>query len=137
MTFQVKQVPIEFVNQTWPAIEDFIAKSVSFSEGELTLDETKYHVINGEWILYVVVNDKNEAHGAVTVAFYNRTDNRVAYVTNIGGRLISDKKLFAQFSDLVKQNGATCIEGSVRDSVFRLWTRIGARKKSIAIIIPL
>lgn len=137
MTFQVKQVPIEFVNQMWPAVEDFIAKSVSFSEGEITLDETKYHVVNGNWILYVAVNDKNEAHGAVTVAFFNRTDNRVAHVTNIGGRLIADRKLFAQFSDLLRQNGATCIEGNVRDSLFRLWTRLGARKKSIAIIIPL
>ena len=137
MTFQVKQVPIEFVNQTWPAVEDFIAKSVSFSEGEITLDETKYHVVNGNWILYVAINDKNEVHGAVTVAFFNRTDNRVAHVTNIGGRLIADRKLFAQFSDSLRQNGATCIEGNARDSLFRLWTRLGARKKSIAISIPL
>jgi hypothetical protein len=137
MTLSIRPVPIEYVNQIWASVKKFIEESISFAEGEITLDETKYHVISGNWVLYIVTDEENNVHGAVTVAFYNRTDNRVAFITNIGGRLITDKDLFAQFSDLLRQNGATCIEGNVRDSLFRLWTRIGARKKSIAITIPL
>ena len=137
MTLSIRPIPIEYVNQVWASVENFIAESVNFAVGEITLDETKYHVVNGNWILYIITDEENNVHGAVTVAFFNRIDNRVAFITNIGGRLLTEKDLFTQFSDLLRQNGATCIEGNVRDSLFRLWTRIGARKKSIAIIIPL
>ena len=137
MTLSIRSVPIQFVNQVWASVGNFIEESVNFAEGEISLDETKYQIVTGNWILYIVTDEENNVHGAVTVAFFNRTDNRVAFITNIGGRLLTDRHLFAQFSDLLRQNGATCIEGNVRDSLFRLWTRIGARKKSIAIIIPL
>lgn len=125
----VKEVPLNYVNVTWPYVQKFLEMSVPHAHGEFTLDEVKFHVTQGSWVLYVVVDEKEEIHGALTVQYFNRTDNRVAFITNIGGKLLTDKANFSQLSDILRNNGATCIEASVRDPLVRLWSRIGARKK--------
>ena len=126
---QVKEVPLKYVNLTWPYVQKFLEKSVPHAHGEFTIEEVKVYVVQGLWSLYVIVDENEEIHGAITVQFLNRTDNRVAFITNISGKLLTDKNLFSQLSDILRSNGATCIEGSVRDSLVRLWSRIGACKK--------
>lgn len=133
----VREVPLNFVNRAWSAVEPFLAASVQYSNGELTLDETKVYVTQGIWQLYIASNEEGVVSGAATVHYLNRTNDRVAYVTNIGGRLIAKPEIFSQFCELLRTNGATCIEGTVRDSLMRLWARLGASKKSITVYIPL
>lgn len=137
MAYSVQEVPLEFVNQVWPEVVGFIAASVEHCDGEFTLDEVKSYVVNGSWSLVVAVDDDNTIRGAATVAYYNRTDNRVAYVTNFGGKAVSNPDVFAQFASILTSRGATCMEGAVRDSMLRLWARLGARKKSTNIQIIL
>lgn len=137
MSWHVIEVPVQYVHQTWPKVEKFLLDSVKYSHGDLTIEETKLHVTNGNWSLLIAVDAENNVKGASTVSYYNRTSDRVAYVTNIGGRLLADKETFAKFCDILKANGATCIEGAVRDSLVRLWARLGAQKKSTTVYIPL
>lgn len=137
MSWRVQEVPFEFVNSVWPLVEPFIAKSVKHSNGELSLQEEQVNVVRGLDILYVALDENDEVQGAATVSYSNRTDNRVAFVTNIAGKFLADQGTFAQFCDLLRLRGATCIEGSVRDSLLRLWARLGARKKTSIIQIPL
>jgi hypothetical protein len=47
----------------------------------------------------------------------------------MGGKLITNKETFQQFSDLLKAFGATAIEGASRESTARLWTRYGLEEK--------
>jgi hypothetical protein len=47
----------------------------------------------------------------------------------MGGKLISSKETFADFSALLKAFGATYIEGAARESIARLWTRYGLEEK--------
>lgn len=137
MSWRVQEVPFEFVNRAWPLVEEFIAKSVKHAHGELSLQEEQVNVIRGVDVLYIALDDNNQVQGAATVNYFNRTDNRVALVTNIGGKLLADKSTFSQFCDLLRARGATCIEGSVRESLMRLWARLGAQKKTTVIQIPL
>jgi hypothetical protein len=137
MTLRVEVVPSEFLNITWPKVEKYIAAAVEYSNGMLSVEEVKVRVLDGAWTLIVAIDDSDIIQGAAVVSFFNRTDNRVAYVTSIGGRLISNKKAFSQLRDLLKKYGATCIEGTTRDSTLRLWERIGARKQSNYIQITL
>ena len=55
--------------------------------------------------------------------------NAVAFVVAMGGRLILHGETFAVFADILKHNGATCIEGGVRKSVARLLRRYGFEEK--------
>lgn len=137
MSWSVQEVPFEFVNRTWPLVEPLLIKSVKHSHGELTIQEVKVNVLRGVDTLFVALDDANQIQGAATVNFYNRTDNRVAFVTNIAGRLLADQDTFAQFCSQLRIKGATCIEGAVRDSLLRLWARLGAHKKTNLIQIPL
>ena len=137
MAWEVQTVPVQYVNIVWPKVEKFLADSVAYSDNELTLEEVKVYVIQGAWALIIAIDEDHNIHGAVTVSYFNRTDNRVAFVTNIGGKFIAKRELFSQLSDILRENGATCVEGTVRDSLMRLWARLGARKKSTMIQIAL
>ena len=124
----VQRVPLEWVNQTWPRVERFIASAIEHSSGEYTLDVAKGYVTTGYWILLVAV-DGEEIHGAATIHFYNRLNDRVAFVTTIGGKLISNPDTFKQLKDFAASNGATVIEGAARESIARLWCRFGFKEK--------
>jgi hypothetical protein len=124
----VKRVPLEWVNQTWPRVERFISAAIEHSSGEYTLDIAKNYVITNYWILLVAVEGE-EIHGAATIYFYNRLNDRVAFVTAIGGKLISNPDTFKQLKDFAVSNGATVIEGAARESIARLWCRYGFKEK--------
>jgi hypothetical protein len=137
MSWYVQEVHFNFVNRTWPLVEPFLLKSVRHSHGELSIQEVQINVLRGIDSLYIALDEDNQIQGAATVNFFNRTDNRVAFVTNIAGKLLADQDTFSQFCTLLRAKGATCIEGAVRDSLLRLWARLGAHKKTTMIQIPL
>lgn len=134
---QVQEVPLQYVNIVWPSVEGFVASALVHADGDITLDETKSYCINGVWKLIVAVDENNAVHGGATIHFFNRINHRVAFITTIGGKGILTPENFSQFSDILRNNGATCIEGSVRDSLMRLAARFGARKKSNSIQLEL
>ena len=126
----IQEVPLQYINVLWPSVEGFIASAIPHADGDITLDEVKSYCLNGVWKLLVAVDEHNVVHGAVALHFFNRINHRVAFITAIGGKSILTPENFLQFSDILSSNGATCIEGSVRDSLVRLAARFGAKKKS-------
>jgi hypothetical protein len=79
--------------------------------------------------LFVALDEEGVMHGAATVQFYNRPNDRVAFVVTMGGKLISSPETYAQFTALLKAFGATYIEGAGRESIARLWKRFGFVEK--------
>ena len=125
---QVQHVDISHVNQVWHLVEVFIDDALDYSKGDYTTEQAKTLVAMGQWALFVVVNDSG-IQGAATVSFSNRPNDRVAFITAIGGKMISDTDTFSQFKSLLAGVGATYIEGAVRESVARLWSRCGLEEK--------
>jgi len=127
----IQHVPIEFVNQVWPQVEAYINSAIEQQDGEkdYTLDQVKTLVVTGQWLLIVVTNDNNEVKGAITISFMNRPNHRVAFITYIGGRSISNPGTFQQLCAILKNYGATSIEGAVNEAVARLWRRFGFVEK--------
>jgi hypothetical protein len=82
----------------------------------------------GNWSLIVAVNEAG-IHGAATVSFSNRPNDRVAFITAIGGKLISNPDTVEQLKQVLSSVGATCIEGAARESIARLWSRYGFEEK--------
>jgi hypothetical protein len=134
---QVQEVPLQYVNVLWTQVEPFLAAGLKYADGDLTIDEIKIYALQGVWSLLVAVDEDNQIHGATTVNFFNRINDRVAFVTAIGGRGLFTPDIVSQFSDILRSHGATCIEGSVRDSLVRLLAHISARKKSNTVKITL
>ncbi len=77
----------------------------------------------------VAVDTDGAIHGAALVSYFNRPSNRVAFVTAIGGKLVSNRSTWAQFESIMRSNGATYLEGAARESIVRLWSRYGMQHK--------
>ena len=124
----IQYVSLEWVNRTWPLVEKYIASALEHAQGDYTVDQVKSLVMQGQWVLLVAV-DENGIHGAATVNFYNRPNDRVAFITTIGGRLISNRDTFQQLKNHAASMGATVIEGAAREAIARLWHRYGFEEK--------
>ena len=127
---KVQHVPIQYVNQTWDVVSKFIQAAIEQQTGDkdYTLDQVQAYITGGQWILLVAVED-DKIIGAATVNLFNRPNNRVAFITYIGGRLIVGEESFKQMCQVLKSFGATSIEGAVNDAVARLWQRFGFVEK--------
>ena len=125
----IQQVPIQYVHAAWPKVERFIASALEYSDGEYLPEQARVFIANGQWVLFVAVDDNQEIQGAACVQFNNMPNDRVAFVVAIGGKLISSQDTWGQFTSLLKQHGATAVEGAARESIARLWTRYGFKTK--------
>jgi hypothetical protein len=91
----------------------------------------------GQWLLLVATDEENKVHGAATVSFLNYPMARVAFITLIGGRLVSNKETFEQLKDILKQRGATKVQGYGRESIVRLWKRYGFEPRTTLVEVKL
>lgn len=125
----VQRVAIDYVNQTWPLVEKFIDAGVVHAKGDYTLDQIKTFVTTGQWMLLVVVDDSKNVVGGVTISFFNRPNDRVAFITTTGGVGIITEDCVNQLKNIVKAFGATYIEAAGRESMVRLLERRGFKEK--------
>ena len=133
MKLVTQPVAINFTNQTWPLVEKYIVEAQKYSGDDYTLDQIKLYVNTGVWMLVVIVDEANVIHGAATVNFINYPNDRVAFVTYIGGKLISSQDTFTQFKNVLKASGATKIQGAAREAIARLWHRYGFEERYIIV----
>ena len=124
---KIQHVDTAYIHQTWPLVEDYIKWALDY-QTDYTLEHVKTFLSNGSWMLIVAVDDSG-IKGAAVVNFINRPNDRVAFIVAMGGKLISSKETFADFSALLKAFGATYIEGAARESIARLWIRYGLEEK--------
>jgi hypothetical protein len=129
MVLTVKSVPVTFFHQTWLLVEHFLTDALKWGEDDYTVEQAKTYLARGDWLLLVAVDEENEIHGAAAVNFINMPNDRVAFITAIGGKLISNKDTYEQFTVLLKGYGATKIQGAARESIARLWTRYGFKER--------
>lgn len=129
MTLLVQPVPNQYFHQTWPLVEKFIADALQWGGDDYTVEQVKALLASGAWLLFVAADESNSIHGASAVNLFNMPNDRIAFVVAIGGKLISNKDTFAQFSALLKSYGATKIQGAARESIARLWTRYGFKER--------
>lgn len=120
---KVQHVPPEWVNQVWPQVEAFIEAALDYSNGDYTVDQARTLVTSGQWTLVVATDDEG-IKGAATIYFFNRPNDRVAFVTAIGGKLISSLDTFNDLKVIAASFGATTIEGAARKSIARLWRKL-------------
>jgi hypothetical protein len=124
---------VAYLHQHWEEVAKYLKPALELSGvEEFTLEQLKVYIFNGNWTLFVVV-EEGKLCGAVVVAFSNYPNHRVAFVTAIGGKFISSKETFEKFKITLKNMGATKIQGGARESVARLWNRLGFKNKQILV----
>jgi len=133
MSLLIRHVPIQYVNQAWPLVKEYIADAVQYGGDDYTVEQVQVYLATGQWLLVVAADESGAVKGAATINFCNYPNDRVAFVTFIGGRLISNQDTFKQFKDLLKANGATKIQGAAREAIARLWSRYGFEERYIIV----
>jgi len=129
MSLKISYVETNHIQQVWPMVKTFLEEAMT-KGGDFpdwaqnyTVDHIQSFLTSGAWLLVVAVDEENNVQGASTISFINYPMHRVAFVTAIGGKLISSQETFEQFKALLKLRGATKIQGYGRDSIVRLWKR--------------
>jgi len=124
---------VAYLHQHWEEVAKYLQPALDLGDVEdFTLDQMKVYIINGTWTLFVVA-EEDKLCGAVVVAFSNYPNSRIAFVTAIGGKFISSQETFNKFKAVLKSMGVTKIQGAARESVARLWKRIGFTNKQILV----
>lgn len=125
---RIERVDVGHIHQVWPLVESHIASALEHAKNDYTLESVKVLLVTGQWLLLVAIDDEG-VQGAATVLFTSRPHDRVAFITAIGGKLISSEDTVDQLKKLLGMLGATCIEGAARESIARLWSRYGFEEK--------
>jgi len=129
MSLLVKQILPQDISSVWDTVEPFIEDALKkgTESEDYSLDYNSSHIqlylSKGEWMLLVAVDSDGLIRGCATVAFINYPMHRVAFITAIGGKLISNKETFDQMKTILSKFGATKLQGYARKSVVRLWER--------------
>lgn len=130
MTISVHYVETEHVSQVWPKVAPFLEEALTSSPEfpdwyqNYNIHHLQMFLTSGAWLLLVAVED-GEIRGACSVSFVNYPLHRVAFITAIGGKLIAGQDTLEQLKQILKQRGATKIQGYGRESIVRLWQRYG------------
>jgi len=131
MTLKVQPVSPQFVNQTWPLVEDLFVKANKYDAGDYTIDQIKALLANGSWLLLVAVDEKNTIHGAASLNFYNMPNYRVGFITAMAGKAIVNEEVYGQVCAIAKANGATRVQCAARESAAKLYKQVGMQERHI------
>lgn len=129
MKLTIQHVNTDNVQQIWPMVEGFLqdalAKGGDFPDwaASYNISHIQQFLTSGQWLLLVAADEERKIHGAATVSFINYPLHRVAFVTAIGGKLISSQDTFDQLKLILQSRGATKIQGYGRPAIVRLWKR--------------
>lgn len=119
---KVHYVDVRYIHKVWDDAAPFLEKAMHHSGGEYSLEQLKVFLVQGSQTLLIAVDDE-EIKGAATVEFINYPNERVAFITAIGGKMIASKEVWDQFEGWLHEQGATSARGCAHESVARLWRR--------------
>jgi hypothetical protein len=119
---ELQVVPTAYIQQVWATVEKYLADGLVQSGGEYNVDQLKVFLTQGSQVLLIVTN-ADKIIGAFSIVFENYPNDRIAFITSVGGRMIADKALWPKFEDWCRSQGATKIRGAAFESVAELWRR--------------
>lgn len=120
---KVQYVDPKYLHYVWKDVEDYLEKALAQSGGEYDVQQLKVLIVQGFQSLLIAVDEDNSIKGAATVEFINYPNERVAFITAIGGKMIANQECWKQFEDWLTFSGATMVRGAAFESVARLWRR--------------
>lgn len=130
---KVQHLNVAHLHLHWDVVGKFIQEALEQSGvEEYTVEQAKVYLVTKQWVLIVAL-EGNKIEGCAVVSFANYPNGLIAFVCAIGGKFIGNKDTLGHFKTLLKSMGATKIQGYARESVARLWKRIGFENKQILV----
>lgn len=134
MNLTLKVIPVELVPEYWGQLSAFVGDALTEAKvTEYSLEHVQQLLATGSWSAVGFFDPEAVMHGALTVAVQNYPHERVAFVTAIGGRGLTNETNWQQLKDICKAAGCSKLQAYSRDSVARLWGRIGFHNRAILV----
>ena len=143
MNLSIQVVDPNYIAQIWSRVDNYLIDALIKDNDApewsncYNIHHVQGFLTSGMWLLLVAVDEEGEIHGAATVSFANYPMARVAFITLIGGKLISNRDTFEQLKMILKQRGATKVQGYGRESIVRLWKRYGFEPRTTLVEVQL
>jgi len=109
------------IYNVWEDVKEYLNASINVSGGDYTLDQLKLLLSRNEQTLLVSVDEKGVLNGAMTIEFINRPNNRVMFITALGGHGIVNNETFSQVEVWAKSQGATKASAWAQEAQARLY----------------
>lgn len=117
---QVHTVGSDKVYQIWKDVEGYLKASIETNTGDCTIDQLKVLLVEGKQTLLLGIED-DKIVGAMTVEFVNYPNERVMFITALGGRGIVNNETFSQVETWAKLQGATKSAAWAKEAQARLY----------------
>ena len=138
MTLTLKHIPKEQIEAMWsqlcPFIEDALVQAKATEYG---VEEAKQFLLGGQMVAIGFFDDSEHLHGAITVSVMRYPRETIAFITSIGGRMIANRDTLEQLNNICRSFGAKKLQGYARESVARLWKRLGFSHRAILVELDL
>lgn len=112
-----------YIHQLWGTLESFFERSVQNSLGDTSPEQWRTMLANGQFTLFVVLNEEKKLIGAFAVNISNQTNDRVLFISAMGGKAIFSEEAVNQFEDWARSQGVTKIRAWCKDAQARLFRR--------------
>lgn len=134
MTLTLKLIPPQHVAALWPQLSAFIEDAFAMAKvTEYTVEEARSYLLGGGWLAIGAFDEVGKLHGATTISLVRYPHETIAFITSIGGRLISSPDTVRQLKEICRTFGATKLQGYARESVARLWRRLNFQNRAILV----
>lgn len=115
-------------------MEPFIADAIEQAAvTEYGVEDIRKFLNKDLWLAVGFFDDEGVMQGALTVSFISYPNERVAFVTAIGGRLLTNDTNWDQLKNICRAYGASKLQAYSRESVARLWKRLGFEDRAILV----
>lgn len=120
---QVLYIKPEHLHSVWDGVKEHLERGLERSAGEYSVDQLKVFLVQGSQHLLIGVDENKVIQGAVTVEFLNMPNDRIAFATTFGGKMVANKEVWDQFISWCKHNGATKFRAATFESGARLYRK--------------
>lgn len=115
---KIEIVNPSYLHKFWPITESLLSKAMDYSIGEMTLDQLKVYLANGQYGLMFFIDDNEEIVAALVFNWINYPNDRVFYIYAIAGE--TNTTYFDEVYKFAIAQGATVLRCATRESVARL-----------------
>ena len=117
----VKVVGPEQIHMLWGEVEDWLKTSIQLDNNECTIEQLKGLLARGAQILLVSSCEDSELTGAMAVEFINHPNERVMFISALGGKGIVNKQTFSQVEEWARMQGATKVIAWAKETQVKLY----------------
>lgn len=134
---KVSLVPVEHIEDVWPAVEQYISDALQFFPGRYTTEDVKLGLLREPRQLWIAFND-NIVYGVVCTHVMSYPQMKTLFMHFIGGDKGLEWKdsMLTTLRKFAKDNGCSLLEAQGRTGWKKIFKGDGVKSNTICFDVP-